>query len=97
MGMARKRPRTVPPSHLVPADFTVKAEDKIEANQIEHDAWSMFLKWCSAVPGGTKVELMRGDRVVAWLTTVGAPSPLGCRAMYDATHQPTVPVLVNVR
>jgi hypothetical protein len=78
--MTRKRFRTTPPpAGQLPAIFSVKAEDRVEANQIERDAWQLFLKWCSQVPQGTKVELLRHDKVIARLTAAGTPSILGLR------------------
>jgi hypothetical protein len=69
--MARKRHPTEPPPATLPAIYTVRAEDKIEPNRIERDAWTVFLSWCHQVPEGTKVELLRNGKVCAWLTAAG--------------------------
>ena len=76
--MTRKRSLT-PPVGDLPAIFSVKSEDRVEANKIEREAWQLFLKWCSSVPQGAKVELLRHDRVIAKLTAAGTPSILGLR------------------
>lgn len=73
------RKRTLPPLADLPAVFAVRAEDRIESNKVERDAWNLFLKWCSQVPEGTKVELLKHDRVIAWLQAAGTPSILGLR------------------
>jgi len=68
--MRRKRPLTTPPppgSNV----FSVRSEGLVEANIHEREAWSIFIKWCAGVPDGRKVEMLKGDRVVAWLTSAG--------------------------
>jgi hypothetical protein len=51
--------------------FSVVADNIVEKNMLEGDAWNTFLRWCGRVPIGTRVELLRGTSVIAWLNSAG--------------------------
>ena len=67
--MAKKR--SVSPPRELPPIFAVRADDKLEANKDEREAWALFLRWCSRVPEGTRVELLRHAKVIAFLQSAG--------------------------
>jgi hypothetical protein len=83
--MARKRTRAhgVPllSARERPTIFGVRSEDRFVVNKPEHDAWHLFLRWCSHIPEGTKVELLRHDKVVACLLSAGTGKLLDDRVV----------------
>ena len=50
-----------------PAVFGVRTNHTSEVNKPECEAWNLFIRWCSHVPIGSKVELLCGDKIVASL------------------------------
>lgn len=83
--MQRRRSRTAPPpDDTLPAIFTVRAAEVIEANKIERDAWIIFLRWCHQVPEGTKVELLRNGKLCAWLNAAGTRVSIAVQSLHAA-------------
>lgn len=81
-----RRPHPQPQQTKTGGDFSVRSEEMLEVSLSESDAWTTFLRWCVTVPTGTKVELLRNNKVTAWLNASGTPRVRGVLSLHGTAH-----------
>jgi hypothetical protein len=67
--MVKQPPRAIRPSPLpgTPGDYSIRQGDMVDAGMHSELAWQAFFRLCHQAERTARLELLCGNRVIAWL------------------------------